>query len=369
MATLPAAPLLHDVTHALGVAIAHVTPDGSLMLEHPVPDWLARLWPGAVTTLTRQHSFFLDDFLTQAEAHWAAETTRPLWSEPWTESGVDGHEVVLEAAALTAQGRALLILRQAQVSAEDARHVLQESRAQALEMRRLMREVNKREVLLHCIIHDLSTPLAGIKGSLTLLQQDQLVEAEGDELLAIALRQAERLQTQIRDVVRDFAHDVQGVLPTLNSSAAPTDLHAVAVDTVQTLRTIAEPRGVTLTLDVDGAGPWTVRGQAQQLSRVLQNLLDNALRFAPAHSALVVRLTQTADEIQVGVLDKGPGVAPQLQPHLFDRFSQGTQDAGTAGLGLFFCRITIERAGGHVGYRDRPDGGACFWFTLPRTFS
>jgi len=369
MATLPAAPLLPDVTHALDVAIAHANPDGTLTLAHPVPNWLARLWPGATTTLTRDDSFFLDDFLAQATTHWAAEIAHPLWSEPWTESGDDGHEMVLEAAAMTAQGQALLILRQAQVSAADARHVLQESRAQALEMRQLMGEVNKREVLLHCIIHDLSTPLAGIKGSLTLLQQDQLVDAEGDELLAIALRQTERLQTQIRDVVRDFAHDVRGVLPTLTASEVPTDMHEVAVDTLQALRTIAEPRGVALVLDVDGSAPWTVRGHAGQLSRVLQNLLDNALRFAPPHSSLVVRLTQTEGEIQVGVLDEGPGVPPQLQPHLFDRFSQGTRDAGTAGLGLFFCRITVERAGGHVGYRDRPDGGACFWFTLPRISS
>ncbi|MEM6646480.1 MAG: HAMP domain-containing sensor histidine kinase [Bacteroidota bacterium] len=359
--------MLRDVTRALDLAIARPTPDGTLALNLPVPSWLARLWPYATTTIARDASLFLDDFLTQAEVHWASAAPQPLWSEPWTESGPDGGEVVLEAAAMTAQGQALLLLRQAQTSAEDTRHVLQESRSQALEMRRLMHEVNKREVLLHCIIHDLSTPLAGIKGSLTLLQQDQLVDAEGDELLAIALRQTERLQTQIRDVVRDFARDVKAVLPTLTSNEAPADIHEIAADALQAIRPIAEPRQVALALDADGHAPWTVRGDAGQLARVLQNMLDNALRFTPPNSTLTVRLSQTDAEIQVGVLDEGPGVAPQLQPHLFDRFSQGDRDAGTAGLGLFFCRITVERIGGHVGYRDRPGDGACFWFTLPRT--
>lgn len=355
--------VLHDLTQVLDLALAHPRPDGLLALHEPVPSWLGKLWPNSTAGLAPTDSLFLADFLVRAETHWAAQATQPLWSEPWTESGAGGSAVVLEAAAFTAQAQPLLLLRQAQ----NTQHLLQESRAQALEMRQLMREVNKREVLLHCIIHDLSTPLAGIKGSLTLLQQDQLVEAGGDELLAIALRQTERLQAQIRHVVRDFAHDVQGVLPTLAAGSGPADLHVIARSALQAVQPVARTGGIRIELDLEGDAPWTVRGDTDQLTRVLQNLLDNALRFTPPGSALTVRLTQTAREIQVGVLDRGPGVTPQFQPHLFDRFSQGDRTVGTAGLGLFFCRITIERAGGHVGYRDRPDGGACFWFTLPRT--
>ncbi|GAB5521818.1 MAG: hypothetical protein RhofKO_40690 [Rhodothermales bacterium] len=358
--------LVLGVATTLDIAIAEHTPNGHLHLQSPAPAWLTQLWPSADDVLDIAKSYFLTDFVTHAASHWQERPITPLWSEPWTETNIAGHEIVLEAAAFSAGDQSMLLLRRAQATPDQTRHILQESRAQALEMRHLMREVNKREVLLHCIIHDLSTPLASIKGSLTLLRQDQLVEAEGDELLAIALRQTERLQTQIRHVVRDFAQDVKAVLPTLSSDQAPTDLLQVAQDAMQTLQLVAQAASLSLQLDVAGDAPWTTRGDADQLGRVIQNLVDNATRFAPTGSAILIRLTATANEVQVGVLDKGPGVPPQLQPHLFDRFAQGHAGAGAAGLGLFFCRITVERAGGHMGYRDQPDGGACFWFALPR---
>jgi signal transduction histidine kinase len=81
-----------------------------------------------------------------------------------------------------------------------------------------------------------------------------------------------------------------------------------------------------------------------------------------------VTVSIAADEagVLVTVEDEGPGVPPELMDAIFEKFSQAQAQPGKAGLGLYFCRITIEGWGGTIGYSQRATGGARFWFRLPR---
>ena len=154
-----------------------------------------------------------------------------------------------------------------------------------------------------------------------------------------------------------------------------------APDLVQVLRTTARDRLPAfeqakrkLHLKVPDQGPFVVPGNGGRLARVIGNLIDNARRFAPEGSAveLEVRPGSELESLELHVLDRGPGVPEAARGRLFQRFSQvespdstGDPQSGTVGLGLYFCRSSVEAWGGQIGYSDRPGGGADFWIRLP----
>jgi signal transduction histidine kinase len=99
---------------------------------------------------------------------------------------------------------------------------------------------------------------------------------------------------------------------------------------------------------------------------VLQNLLGNALRYSPKGSTVTIGLARDEESITFSVDDEGPGVPEEVRDRLFQKFSQGRTKSGSAGLGLYFCRITVERWGGEIGYTPRDTGGSRFWFRVRR---
>src|SRR4030095_11873387 len=93
--------------------------------------------------------------------------------------------------------------------------------------------------------------------------------------------------------------------------------------------------------------------------------VENALRHSPSGSLVMVALEQAGADVLVAVDDQGPGAAPGVVRTLFEKFSQGKGQKGKAGLGLYFCRITVEHWGGAIGCTPRQTGGTRFWFRLP----
>ncbi len=113
-----------------------------------------------------------------------------------------------------------------------------------------------------------------------------------------------------------------------------------------------------------GNDTWAVVGEQSRLERIFTNLLENALRHTHPETAVNVSFKREGGDIITAIEDEGPGVPLDLVNTLFDKFSQGKQ-GGSGGLGLYFCRITVERWGGAIGAENRKDGGARFWFRLP----
>ena len=273
---------------------------------------------------------------------------------------------MLEATALRVEDRPLLLLRPPVTDHQTLRNILQESREQGLESHRLIKEVNKREVLLHCIVHDLSTPLAGIKGSLSLLKEDDLVKDDGKRLLQIGINQVEKMQGFIRQILHSFAQEVQPLLPTLVKADTAPDVADIARDVTTALQAYGALKGVRFRIEADPDTVWKITGEAMRLERVLFNLVENALRYSPPQAEVVIRVEKADGFVQTTVEDAGPGVQEEQVTSLFNKFSQGPGLAGKAGLGLYFCRITVEGWGGTIGYSPRPGDGARFWFRLPR---
>jgi K+-sensing histidine kinase KdpD len=107
------------------------------------------------------------------------------------------------------------------------------------------------------------------------------------------------------------------------------------------------------------------------IERVLLNLVDNALKFSPTDSRVMVRAHASNaphEFVQIDVQDSGPGVPEEYRGRLFDRFVQIEGRHGKrrgTGLGLTFCRLAIQAHGGRIWIEDNPRGGSVFAFTLP----
>jgi signal transduction histidine kinase len=110
----------------------------------------------------------------------------------------------------------------------------------------------------------------------------------------------------------------------------------------------------------------TVYGDELEIQRVLQNLLDNAVRASKANKEISLEAASSGEtQVQVCVRDNGSGIAPQDKELLFHRFIQGRGRRGKAGLGLYLCRQIIEAHCGTIGVESTLGEGSTFWFTLP----
>jgi len=207
--------------------------------------------------------------------------------------------------------------------------------------------------------HELRGPLTALRGELDLaLKRDR----DGAEYRAVLERCREEVirLTRLATDLLTLARNESGLAP---QEVAELDLYAVTERVVERFRAAAAARSLELVLRGEST---PVRGDAGMLDRVVSNLLDNAIKHAPAGTTVAVEIA-SAKDITLTVRDEGPGVAPAVVPHLFDRFYRG-DDAGPArgtGLGLAIARAAMEAHGGRLEFLGSSPG-AVFRLTLPR---
>jgi two-component system sensor histidine kinase QseC len=185
--------------------------------------------------------------------------------------------------------------------------------------------------------HELRTPLAAIQAQLHMARvaQDEVARRAALDQLQRGVERGKRLVGQLLALAR---LDPEQALP----DAQAVQLGAVAEAVCAELAPAALARGQTLSLDVPPDAP-PVRGNADLLSMLLSNLLDNAIRYTPAggHIGLVVR--RCAQGLQIDVADDGPGIPAEQRERVFDRFYRGDhQSQPGTGLGLAICRRVAE---------------------------
>jgi signal transduction histidine kinase len=139
------------------------------------------------------------------------------------------------------------------------------------------------------------------------------------------------------------------------------------------LSPLAQELEVTLTTDISDEIP-ALDADPDKVERVLQNLVDNALKFCPSEGNVTIRAHQPEKGkqgerfVRIDVSDSGPGIPDDYKAKLFDRYVQVKGRRGKrrgSGLGLTFCRLVVEAHGGRIWIEDNPGGGSIFAFTLP----
>lgn len=309
------------------------------------PDWHGN------SSFDVQNYPFLDSMLEGAEPEdFAGEELGP-WEQ------ADG----AFSASFLSLGRdwVLMIRRLGKEYAEQV-SLLQTARENSLAHEALLRETRKKEYLLHCIVHDLAGPLTSMKGAFQLMGKSTLSQESMEQLLSIGLRQCARQEDMICEVLEVFAAELKVAEVQETETAC---LPKVATFVVESMRAAFSHRNVELSYS--GPESVCVTGEESKLERVISNLVENGLRHVPEGTAVEVRVSTDTDSVLTEVLDRGDGVPEPIVPTLFQAFSRSGLSGGKIGLGLYFCRITVESWGGEIGYSARPSGGANFWFRLP----
>lgn len=227
-----------------------------------------------------------------------------------------------------------------------------------------LRELDRMKTeFLAAMSHDFRTPLTVVRGNLELLLSERpgaMTPAQRD-LAERAQRNVRRLEDFSEDLL-EMARIEDGALALEREEVAALPLVRESVDEHQTL---AQLRGQTIVLECGEDG--TVSVDADRVSRVIANLLTNAIKYSPERSAIGVRAGRTGDVFRVAVIDRGPGVETSERERIFDKFARGRRSAGTSGtgLGLTIARSLAELHGGTVTCQETPGGGATFVLTLP----
>ena len=220
-----------------------------------------------------------------------------------------------------------------------------------------------REDLVRTLVHDLKNPLSSMLASMDVLA----AALEGPELAASAevVRIARRGGIKMRnlvDAILDVARLEQGAMPL---ALGPVGLRAAVDEALELQRPLAEPRKLVLSNEVALELP-PVRADRELLSRVLQNLVGNAIKFSPEGGTVRVGASREGSGlVRVSVADEGPGLPPELRERVFERFVTGDHVASGSGLGLTFCRLAVEAHGGRIRVESAPGAGALLAFTLP----
>jgi two-component system sensor histidine kinase BaeS len=217
------------------------------------------------------------------------------------------------------------------------------------------------------VTHELRTPLTVIKGTIETLEDGGLDDAEGrGPLLDSMQRETDRLIRLVNDLLVLTRADAG----TLNLRLQPLDLGEMARSRCEHLAPLAAHRQVKLLVAVDEATPPPyVLGDADRISQVLDNLLDNAIRFSPEGSTIKVEVRQNGSECECTVHDCGSGIPQKHLPMIFERFYRAdasrNRQTGGAGLGLAIARALVSAQGGRICAESAEGEGTTLRFFLP----
>lgn len=211
---------------------------------------------------------------------------------------------------------------------------------------------HERALMLSSISHDLRTPLAALRAAVEAIRDGV---APDPEMYLTGMERQVRALSSLVDDLQLHTRLVSGTL-TLNRTAL--DLTELADESMETLRPLAESRRVKLLLEATQRV--TVDADGSQLARVVRNLLDNAIRHAPADSVVLIQVEQDGAHATLKVIDQGQGFPPAFRERAFDPFTRADEardtSTGTAGLGLSIARGIVTAHDGTVGLGDGPGG-------------
>jgi signal transduction histidine kinase len=218
---------------------------------------------------------------------------------------------------------------------------------------------------LATVSHELRTPLSAIYGAATTLnRREALAPTLRDELLRMLVDETMRLRRLVEDLLSTFALESDRI-----------GLNADAIDSVSLVQRVADAvrigsrDDVTITLDVPDELLPPLVTDGDKLRQVLTNLIENALKYSPSGSDVAVGIERREAKLRFYVRDHGPGIAPDEQRRIFDKFYRvaSAENGGVrgSGLGLYVSRELVRRMEGRIGVRSVPSSGSTFFVDLP----
>lgn len=220
--------------------------------------------------------------------------------------------------------------------------------------------LQQKDEFINIAAHEMRTPLTTLKAAIQLLH-GKLENAE-DKVTAHMIAQANRSVGKLEHLVNDLfdANRLNERRLTFERTTFPVG---------RLLESGREYAGILgeYQLEVTGNKALQVVGDSSRLEQVMINLVDNAVKYARQSKTIYVEIEEITGFVRISITDKGPGIAPDMLPHLFRRYFRSEQNHVQAGLGLglYIAAEIVKHHGGDIGVESEPGKGSTFWFTLP----
>ena len=249
--------------------------------------------------------------------------------------------VVGVAVDVTARKRGELEREGLLASAREAQHLAEQA-------------VHMKDEFLAVLSHELRTPMSAMLGWLHLLKTARLTREQERAAVETVERNA-KVQTRLINDLLDTSLIVTGKMEVETS---PIKLDEALEAAIESSRPAASTKGVEIVQAFE-RGDWSMVGNAERVQQIFSNLLSNAIKFSPRGRRIEVSLKRAAADARVDFVDEGEGIAPEMLPHIFERFRQADSSSrrrhGGLGLGLAIVRSLVELHGGRV---DASSAGA-----------
>jgi heavy metal sensor kinase len=213
------------------------------------------------------------------------------------------------------------------------------------------------------VSHELRTPLTAIRSVGEVGLRGRRDETGYRAIIGSMLEEVDRLAGLV-DRLLTLSRAETGVT---TRSIEPVALKELAESVVADLAVLAEEKSQQVVIEAHGSP--RALGDRLMVRQALINLVDNAIKFAPAGTAIVIRVIESAADATVDVIDRGPGIPTAAREHIFDRFfraSSAAADPAGTGLGLSIAKSAIETSGGTLTLEQSDEHGSTFRIRLPR---
>jgi signal transduction histidine kinase len=237
--------------------------------------------------------------------------------------------------------------------------------ALAAKHEQLLRVEQQKEELSALVVHDLKSPAAGIMMAAQSRLQSSTLSDTDRMLWGLVYTSAEVINRMVLNLL-DIAGSSDGVF-----APRPTtvDIPKLVGEVCQLMTPVADSLQHQIAVDVQPGLP-QLRADPELLRRVLQNLVDNALRHSPSGAPVQIEADASNGVVRFRVRDRGPGIPAALRDRIFDKYVRIARTHGEGasigkGLGLAFCRIAVEAHGGRIWVEDNEPHGSVFVVRIP----
>ena len=215
------------------------------------------------------------------------------------------------------------------------------------------------------VSHELRTPVSVIMANSETLLNGALDNKKDAEMFSNAiLHNAQRLSEMVSDLI-DLSRIEYGEL---NLNFEKINLNQIISKSIDSLRALSSKKNIQFVFEKDDE--FFVKADQLALERILVNFIDNAIKYSPINSNIVIKSIDRIDHIEINIIDSGDGIDDDDKELIFGRFFRTAQarasDATGSGLGLAIVKNLVSSLNGDVGLKNADTGGSNFWFTVPK---
>ncbi len=231
----------------------------------------------------------------------------------------------------------------------------------------LLRLQRQKEELTEIVVHDLKNPLAAIASNAAFLTMAQEMNEDVRDCSSAIARAADNMLRMVHDILDVSRAEEAG----LSLRLEEVDLVSMAQRAAGLMSRRAEERRITLVAEV-GCSELLLQVDTDLVRRVIENLLDNAIRYTPSGGRVQLFVADGGDHARVAVADGGPGIPEEERARIFEKYAQLQRQADKAqkrfgrGIGLSFVKLVVDAHRGEIRVTDNPPRGARFEIVLPK---